>query len=167
MNRFYLLLLFALAGGVLAAQSEGGELRGIFDLSYGMAREEAIATLTSQGFQYGRGQTAVYCMYPAPADTLAGMRVTLYFYDPGTRLSGWDIRFPLQDAPELEQNVIQVLTDLHGDGINIFSSSEHSTVFWYPDDYHVIKAYFDEDDGCFWVFYTHQKPEEDDDYWDD
>ena len=168
MNKIYLLLLFALVCSLLPAQTDDNGLHGIFDLSFGMMREQAITTLTNQGFKYGSGQTSIYCMFPTPADTLDGMRATLYFYGPDETLSAWDVRFPVLEDPELEQNVIQVLTDLHGEGIEIATGTEHRFLLWFPDDYHKISASYSAGDGFFWVIYSQQKDEdeEDDEDWD-
>lgn len=165
MKNVYFLFIMLFLAAFLSGQAS------IFDLSFGATREESIATLEEQGFRISLDYGYSLYLVPIEGDTLNSVEVDLMFLDTEDILSDWLIRFPVRDNPDLEANLWQALTDLHGPGSTTDDANqEHREGTWILGGKHILTAKYDSGTGFLWLNYETERDfsndeDDEDEYW--
>ena len=135
----FILLVFALS---LSAQT------GLFDIRYGMTKEQAVEHLEDEGFSVTSDIDNSVEMSPEDNYYVSG--IELEFTD-GV-LQDWYIVYLLQEDEDIEDLVIEALVERHGDEYDIDEDME--MYYWYLGEGHWVYAGWDWAWEDFWVEYT-------------
>ncbi len=144
MNKIMLTLLMLALAAVLGAQT------GLFDISYGMSLEYAVAHLEEEGFTVS-DETESW-LELMPNDNYYVDEIELDFSDDGSELLGWSITYLPQDDEDIEDLVMEALVARHGDDYEWDDYME--LYYWDLDGVHWVYAGWDWDYEKFWVDYT-------------
>ncbi|MDD4223033.1 MAG: hypothetical protein PHD87_00400 [Candidatus Cloacimonetes bacterium] len=130
MNKTLLTLLLLALALSLGAQA------GLFDISYGMSREETIELMDIQDFSVAdEGDNWLVLI---PSDNYYVDSIEIRFAEDGSGISGWTIVYLPQDDEDIEDLVLEALIERHGDD--------------YEWDYYLLEYCWDLDDEGHSVF---------------
>ncbi len=142
MNKTLLILLLLLFALSLSAQT------GLFDLSYGMTKAEAIEHLSGQGFSVSSDDGDSVTL--TPDDNYYVDSMELDFGD--DILLEWSIVYLTQEDEDIEDLVMEALVSRHGEDYDWDDDMEMN--YWNLGDGHWVYASWDWTWENYWVEYT-------------
>jgi hypothetical protein len=125
---------------------------GLFDLSFGDSREDAIANLESQGFVVdSSGDTYITLSDP---DNYYVDQIELVFADDS--LENWYISYLYVDDEDIEELVMDALIGRHGDDYS-WNDDMESYVWEFDNGNYVIAGWDYYDDYFYAEYYTYSE----------
>jgi hypothetical protein len=144
MKRLFWILLITLLASAMWAQT------GLFDLSYGMGKDEALETLDTNGFTVSNETD--YWIEAVPVDNYYVEKMELTFSESSGGLTDWWIVYLEQEDEDIESLVMEALEERHGYDYYYDDYAFESS--WDLGDGHYVYAGWDWDYATFYVEYT-------------
>lgn len=126
-----------------------GAQTGLFELSYGDDSQSCEELMSEKGFylDYDGGDVQTY--YPDDNEYVDSIELQYDPYDDA--LIGWVVYYLPQDEEDIEEEIVDILVDWHGDDYDYYD--EDGMYSWELDDNHTVEAYWDWSTDLFCVDY--------------
>jgi len=126
-----------------------GAQTGLFELSYGDDSQSCEELMSEKGFylDYDGGDVQTY--YPDDNEYVDSIELQYDPYDDA--LIGWVVYYLPQDEEDIEEEIVDILVDWHGDDYDYYD--EDGMYAWELDDNHTVEAYWDWSTDLFCVNY--------------
>lgn len=133
MKRIAILLAMLTLFVVLGAQT------GLYELSFGDDSESCQDLMSEKGFylEYDSGDVQTY--YPDDNEFVDSIELEFDTYDDA--LIGWVVYYLPQDDSDIEEDILDILIEWHGDDYDWDDDAE--VYVWELDDGHSVEAFWD------------------------
>ena len=126
-----------------------GAQTGLFEISYGDDSQSCEELLNEKGFYLDSDAGDVQTYYPDDNEFVDSIELQFDPYDDA--LIGWIVYYMPQDDSDIEQDVVDILVDWHGDEYDWLDDEE--VYVWDLEDSHTVEAYWDWGTDLFCVSY--------------